>query len=76
MLAKIKVIDFLLNLSLDKQIINEKKYYKLGNKMDDITKYIVGWVHSLKQGMVECVVLLRHDLRFCWMWLASPSASF
>ena len=41
MLAKVKVIDFLLNLSLDKQIISEKKYYKFGNKIDDITKYLI-----------------------------------
>ena len=27
-LSKVKVIDFLLNLSFDKQIINQKKYYK------------------------------------------------
>lgn len=56
MIAKIKVIDFLLNLTYDKQIITEKKYYKLGNKLDDIIKYITGWKNALKkQGMVECV---------------------
>ena len=27
-ISKVKVIDFLLNLSFDKQIINQKKYYK------------------------------------------------
>ena len=47
-IAKIKIIDFLLNLSLDKKIITEKKYYKFGNKMDDITKYIIGWANSIK----------------------------
>ena len=47
MLAKIKVVDFLLNLSYDKQIITEKKYYKFGNKMDDIVKYTTGWINSL-----------------------------
>ena len=46
-LAKIKVIDFLLNLSFDKQIINQKRYYKFGNKIDDVTKYIIGWINSL-----------------------------
>ena len=46
-LAKIKVIDFLLNLSLDKEIINQKRYYKFGNKIDDVTKYIIGWQNSL-----------------------------
>ena len=46
-IAKIKVIDFLLNLSYDKKIITEKKYYKFGNKMDDIVKYTTGWIQSL-----------------------------
>lgn len=48
MIAKIKVIDFLINLSYDKQIINRKKYIKIGNKMDDIIKYTVGWKKSSK----------------------------
>lgn len=46
-IAKIKVIDFLLNLSYDKKIITEKKYYKFGNKMDDIIKYTIGWIKTL-----------------------------
>ena len=48
MIAKIKIIDFLLNLSYDKQIITEKKYYKFGEKMDDIVKYTTRWMKSLK----------------------------
>ena len=40
-------IDFLLNLSYDKEIINQKQYYKFGTKMDDITKYACGWLKSL-----------------------------
>ena len=43
-IAKVKVIDFLLNLSYDKQIISNKKYIKLGLIMDDIIKYISGWL--------------------------------
>lgn len=46
-IAKIKVIDFLLNLSYDKKILTEKKYYKFGNKMDDIVKYTTGWIQNL-----------------------------
>lgn len=46
-ISKVKVIDFLLNLSFDKQIINQKKYYKFGNKLDDITKYLIGWIKFL-----------------------------
>ena len=48
MLAKMKVVDFLLNLSYDKQIITEKKYYKFGTKLDDIVKYTPGWIKTLK----------------------------
>lgn len=46
-LAKIKIIDFLVNLCYDKQIINSKKYVKFGNSIDDITKYLIGWMKSL-----------------------------
>ena len=48
-IAKIKVMDFLLNLSYDKNIITEKKYYKFGNKMDDIVKYTSRMVENFKQ---------------------------
>ena len=46
-LAKVKVIDFLLNLSYDKQLISQKKYLKLANRIDDITKYTTGWLSSI-----------------------------
>lgn len=46
-LAKIKIVDFLLNLAYEKEIITAKKYYKFGNKMDDIIKYTTGWIKSL-----------------------------
>lgn len=48
-IAKIKIIDFLLNLSYDKQIISNKKYCKFGEKLDDITKYILGWKKSVEE---------------------------
>ena len=48
-IAKIKIIDFLLNLSYDKMLINSKKYVKLGEKIDDIIKYVVGWKNSINQ---------------------------
>lgn len=47
-IAKIKIIDFLLNLCYDKQIINSKRYVKFGEKIDDILKYTIGWMKSLK----------------------------
>lgn len=38
-IAKIKILDFLLNLCYDKMIINNKKYIKFGKKIEDIIKY-------------------------------------
>ncbi|MGN1327322.1 MAG: four helix bundle protein [Clostridia bacterium] len=46
-IAKIKVIDFLLNLCYDKQIINSKRYVKFGEKLDDIMKYAAGWKKTI-----------------------------
>lgn len=46
-LAKVKVIDFLLNLSYDREIINSKKYLKLANRIDNIVKYTTGWLNSM-----------------------------
>ena len=48
-IAKLKIIDFLLNLSYDKMIKKNKKYVKLGEKIDDIIKYVVGWKNSINQ---------------------------
>lgn len=46
-IAKIKVIDFLINLSYDKVLISSKKYIKLGQRMDDIIKYTTGWIKRI-----------------------------
>lgn len=46
-IAKVKIIDFLLNLCYDKQIINSKRYLKFGDKIDDILKYTLGWIKSI-----------------------------
>ena len=48
MIAKIKIVDFLLNLTYEKQIINSKKYINFGNKIDDIVKYTMGWIKTLQ----------------------------
>lgn len=47
--GKIKILDFLLNMCYDKMIINQKKYFKFGEKMDDIIKYCTGWLNSLNK---------------------------
>lgn len=49
MIAKVKIIDFLLNLCYDKMIINNKKYIKLGARIDDIIKYTTGWKKTINQ---------------------------
>ena len=46
-IAKIKVIDFLLNMALDRELINGKRYLKLGEKLDNITKYANGWLNAI-----------------------------
>lgn len=46
--VKVKLLDFLLNLCYDKQIINNKRYVKFGEKLDDILKFSSGWRNSLK----------------------------
>lgn len=46
-IAKIKVIDFLLNLALDRELINGKRYLKLGEKLDNMIKYANGWLNSI-----------------------------
>ena len=47
LVAKLKVTDFLINLCYDKQIINQKRYLKFGEKIDDISKFTAGWIKSL-----------------------------
>ena len=48
-IAKLKIIDFLLNMSYDKKIITQKKYYKFGEKIDDIVKYTTGWIKKIQE---------------------------
>jgi len=48
-IAKVKVIDFLLNFSYDSELITSKKYLKLADKMNDIIKYVSGWLKRVKE---------------------------
>ena len=41
-IAKVKIIDFLINLSYDRELLPQKRYIKLSEKLDDIVKYISG----------------------------------
>lgn len=45
--AKVKVLDFFINLCYDKKIVNEKRYVKIGNIIGDIIKYSVGWYKAI-----------------------------
>ena len=47
MIAKVKIIDFLVNFSYDKKLITNKKYLKIATRLDDIAKYTNGWMKSL-----------------------------
>ena len=47
LIAKLKVVDFLINICYDKQIINNKRYLKFGEKIDDISKFTTGWIKSI-----------------------------
>ena len=49
-IARVKVIDFLINLSYDKELIPTKKYYKLSEKLDDIVKYTAGLLTKVING--------------------------
>lgn len=46
-ITKVKLIDFLLNIAYDKNLITEKKYYKLGLRLGDIAKYSNGWLKNI-----------------------------
>lgn len=63
-IAKIKVVDFLLNLCYDKKIINSKKYIKFGEKMDDILKYTIGWKKTSSVGIVDVARFARCQREF------------
>ena len=56
-IAKAKVIDFLVNLSYEKQIINNKRYIKFGESIDEIVKYLGGWKKYIKSIFLK---LLRY----------------
>lgn len=52
-IAKVKVIDFLINLSYDRELITNKKYLKIGARLDDIIKYMTGWIKSIEKSQKE-----------------------
>ena len=49
LIAHIKILDFLLDLSCDKKLITEKRFSKLEQRLDDIIKFAMGWMKKLKE---------------------------
>lgn len=49
MLAKIKLVDYLLDLAVDMNLLPSKKYLKLSIRLGDIEKYSRGWMDSIKK---------------------------
>lgn len=48
LLAKAKLIDFLLEIALDNNYITKKQYVKLADRLGDIEKYSTGWLARIK----------------------------
>lgn len=47
-IAKIKYLDFLINQCYDKQIINGKRYLRIGEKLDQMVRYVNAWIKVTK----------------------------
>ena len=48
--AKIKTIDFLIDFSREKELISNKKFLKIGLRLDDISRFITGWYKTINSG--------------------------
>ena len=48
LLAKAKVIDFLLEVAVDIDCLTKKQYIKLANRLGDIEKFSTGWLARIK----------------------------
>lgn len=51
MLAKIRLIDFLLDMAVELNFLPNKKYLKMTNSLADIEKYSRGWLVHVKKGL-------------------------
>lgn len=47
--ALIKFLDFLINVCYEKQIINNKRYLRFGESLENILKYYTGWINSTRK---------------------------
>lgn len=55
-IALVKQLDFLIKMCAEKQIINYKKYYKFGEKMDQIIRYLIGWLKVTMENTKEVLI--------------------
>ncbi len=51
MLAKIRLIDFLLDVAVEFMLLPKKRYLKMANSLADIEKYSRGWLLHVKNGL-------------------------
>ena len=61
MLAKIKLVDYLLDLAVDMTLLQNKKYLKMSNRLSDIEKYSRGWLAQAKESMTYCKRKLKNE---------------
>lgn len=52
-LAKAKLIDFLLDMATENGFISVKRYTKMADRLCDIEKYARGWQDSVKKGNIQ-----------------------
>lgn len=50
-IARVKLLDFFVNISYDKKIITQKKYLKVGQRLDDVIKYVTGWLNATNESI-------------------------
>lgn len=55
-IARVKLLDFFVNISFDKKIINQKKYLKVGQRLDDIIRYVTGWLNATIESEKKSVI--------------------
>lgn len=56
LLAKAKVIDFLLEVAVDINCLTKKQYIKLANRLGDIEKFSTGWLRLLLTTITTCLM--------------------
>lgn len=46
LVSSVKYIEFLMNMCYEKKIISNKKYLQFGEKIENILKYLAGWMKT------------------------------